>query len=167
MKSSSKAVVIVATSVFVLSQAYLASLVHALRPNIVVLQLTFSPHRYWEILDEWGEAGRALYRGHFSADFIHIGVFSLFGYLIARHGGLFDPGERAAASRFAALLPVAGLFDLGENLLQLALLSGPVGADSVAIPLSALCSTVKWTLVGLFSWITARRVLKRLGLYSR
>ncbi len=163
MKPSSKTIVVLAALAFVVSQACLISLVHHLRPKLVELQLTFSPNRYWEILNLWGEAGRHAYRGHFAYDFVHIGIFSLFGYLLARRGGLFGPGERALALRVAAILPVAGLFDLGENLLQLNLLSGPVGVDSLAIPLSALCSAAKWMLVGVFAWITARRLLNRLG----
>lgn len=166
MKSSSKTVVVLAAVAFALSQAYLIGLVHHLRPNLVELQLTFSPDRYWEILGLWGEAGRQAYRAHFAYDFMHIGIFSAFGYLLARRGGLFGPAEPALARRAALMLPAAGLFDLGENLLQLMLLSGPTGADSIAIPLSALCSGAKWGLVGMFVWITARRLLIRPGLTS-
>ena len=159
MKLSSRTKVILATLAFCLSQAYLIGSLHSLRPNIVELQLTFAPDRYWEILKLWGEAGRAAYHDHFSADFMHIGIFSLFGYLLAHHAGLFDPDERKKAWQLGVMLPVAGMFDLGENLLQLTLLSGPPGADSIAIPLSALCSGAKWGLVGVFVWITARRLL--------
>ncbi len=167
MKLSSRTKVILATLAFSLSQAYLIGSLHSLRPSIVELQLTFAPDRYWEILRLWGEAGRAAYHDHFSADFIHIGLFSLFGYLLAHHAGLFDPDERKKVWRLAVMLPVAGVFDLGENLLQLMLLSGPTGADSAAIPLSAACSTAKWGLVVAFSWISAQRLLRRLGFSSR
>ena len=166
MKSSSKSLLVLAALAFALSQAYLIGLLHHLQPNLVELQLTFSPDRYWEILGLWGEAGRQTYRGHFAYDFMHIGIFSAFGYLLARRGGLFGPAEQVLARRVAMLLPVAGLFDLGENLLQLMLLSGPMGADSIAIPLSALCSGAKWGLVGVFAWIAARRLLIRPGLTS-
>jgi len=167
VKLSSRTKVILATSAFALSQAHLISLLHSLRPTLIELQLTFAPDRYWEILKLWGEAGRAAYHDHFSADFMHIGIFSLFGYLLAHHASLFDPDERKKAWRLAMMLPVAGVFDLGENLLQLMLLSGPTGADSTAIPLSAACSTAKWALVVAFSWISAQRVLRRLGFSSR
>lgn len=163
MKSWSKTIVVLAALAFALSQVYVISLVHHLRPNLLELQLTFSHDRYWEILALWGDAGRQAYRAHFAYDFAHIGIFSAFGYLLARHGGLFGPQARALESRAAVMLPIAGLFDLGENLLQLKLLSGPVGADSLAIVLSALCSAAKWMLVGVFTWITARQLLNRLG----
>jgi len=166
VKPSPKTVLVLAALALALSQAYLIGLVHHLRPHLVELQLTFSPDRYWEILALWGEAGRQAYRGHFAYDFIHIGIFSAFGYLLASRGGLFGPAEQTLARRVAWMLPVAGLFDLGENLLQLTLLSGPPGADSIAIPLSALCSGAKWGLVGGFAWITARRLLIRRGLTS-
>ncbi|MDD2988256.1 MAG: hypothetical protein PHI64_04775 [Zoogloea sp.] len=159
MKPSSKTALVLAALACALSQAYLIGQVHHLRPNLVELQLTFSPGRYWEILDLWGEAGRQAYRDHFAYDFFHIGIFSAFGYLLASRGGLFGPAEQRLARWAAWLLPAAGLFDLGENLLQLTLLSGPPGADSIAIPLSALCSGAKWGLVGVFVWITARRLL--------
>ena len=159
MKHSSKLIVIVSTVAFVFSQAYLISLLHSLRPNLVELQLTFSPDRYWEILALWGEAGRQAYRDHFAHDFLHIAIFSIFGYLLARRAGLFGPGERALELRVAAILPVAGLFDLGENLLQLRLLSGPVGVSTIVIPVSALCSSAKWMLAAMFAWITTHRLL--------
>ena len=163
VKHSSRIILVLTALAFILSQVYLISLVHHLRPNLVELQLTFSPDRYWEILNLWGEAGRQAYRSHFAHDFMHIAIFSLFGYLLARRGGLFSPGERTLELRVAAILPLAGLLDLGENLLLLELLSGPVGAASMAIPLSALCSVAKWALAGAFAWICARRLLNRLG----
>lgn len=162
VKHSSKLIVIVAAVAFVVSQTYLISLLHFLRPNLIELQLTFSPDRYWEILALWGDAGRQAYRDHFAHDFLHIAIFSIFGYLLARGAGLFGPGERALELRVAAILPVAGLFDLGENLLQLRLLSGQMGFASIVIPVSALCSSAKWMLAAVFAWITAHRLLKRL-----
>lgn len=162
MKPSSKTLLILASLAFVLSQAWLASLVHALRPNLLALQLTFSAERYWEILGLWGDAGRAAYHRHFAFDFAHIAVFSFFGYVVARHGGLFAADERRVENRVAAILPLAGLFDLGENLLQLGLLNGPPGGGSAEVLLSALCSTIKWALAVVFMWTIARRVLIRL-----
>ena len=167
MKLSSRTKVILATLAFSLSQAYLIGSLHSLRPSIVELQLTFAPDRYWEILRLWGEAGRAAYHDHFSADFIHIGLFSLFGYLLAHHAGLFDPDERKKVWRLAVMLPVAGVFDRGEHRLQLMLVDGATCADSAAIALSAACSTAKWGLVVAFSWISAQRLLRRLGFSSR
>ncbi len=107
------------------------------------------------------------YRAHFSHDFIHAFVYAAFGYVVATRGGLFAPEAQRAARRTAALLPVAALFDLAENLLQLHLLAGPVGAASLAIPLSALCSTVKWGLAAGFAGVIGWRVLGKCAQIGR
>ena len=83
---------------------------------------------------------------------------------------LWSEAERAAARCTAWILPLAALFDLGENLLQLHLLGGPFGGANPAVPLSACCSAVKWGLVVAFALIVAWRVLRksaRIGLLSQ
>lgn len=160
MLSSSRLAVCLATLAFVVSQANLGYLLHQLRPNILVLQSTFDADAYWAILRAWGDAGVARYRAHFPYDLLHPFVYALFGWVLACRAGLFAAGERRAMTRAAWMLPVAGLFDQAENLCQLRLLAGPFGAPSVLIPLSALCSSIKWGLAVLFAVTMARRVLQ-------
>lgn len=149
------------------SQVHLARLVGAYRPNILFLQLSFSPERYWGILRAWGLEGLQAYRGHFAADWLHLCLYALFGYLLAHRGGLFVETENRASGRLAALLPLAALFDVAENLLQLRLLAGPFGAPSALIPLSAACSLLKWGLVVVFAVWTAWRLIIKFGVARR
>jgi len=147
------------TLAYVLSQSWLGYLVHQLRPNIFILQLSFDADSYWAILRGWGDEGLRAYRAHFPYDFMHLVIYALFGRVLATRAGLFSPAEARLARRTAWLLPLAAAFDLLENLLQLRLLAGPFGAPSPAIPLSAICSTVKWALALVFTLRIGRRVV--------
>lgn len=156
-----------ATVAVTVSQVHLAHLVGARRPNIVCLQLSFSAERYWGILSAWGADGLRAYRGHFAADFLHLCIYALFGHVLATRGGLFPDCDSRASARLASLLPLAALFDLAENLLQLRLLAGPFGAPSMTIPVSAVCSSVKWGLVLVFAAWVGWRLLMNSGLVGR
>ena len=57
----------------------------------------------------------------------------------------------------------APLRRLLENLLQLQVLAGPFGAQTAAIPLSALCAACKWGLAAWFALRIGRRVVSKLG----
>jgi hypothetical protein len=48
-------------------------------------------------------------------------------------------------------LPVAGAFDLAENAAHLYLLAHRPSVGETLVPLSAICSTVKWGLALMFS----------------
>lgn len=163
MTRKSRAVVMLASLAFVSSQTYLGYLLEGLRPNILSLQLTFDAGSYWEILGQWGELGRDAYRGHFAYDGVHALVYAAFGYLLATRGGLFGPAEGRAMARTAWILPAAALLDLIENQLQLHVLAGPFGAQTVAIPLSALCAALKWGLALWFALRIGRRLVAKLG----
>lgn len=163
MTQKSRSVVTLASLAFVSSQTYLAYLLEGLRPNILSLQLTFHAGRYWEILGLWGEAGRVAYLGHFGYDGVHAFIYAVFGYLLATRGGLFASAEARAMARTAWMLPAAALLDLLENLLQLQVLAGPFGAQTAAIPLSALCAACKWGLALWFALRVGRRLMSKLG----
>ena len=163
MTKDSRPLVLVAGLVLAASQAYLIYLVDDLRPNILVLQLTFDANGYWGILGQWGEAGREAYRGHFGYDTLHALIYAVFGYLLATRGGVFAAAEARLGRRAAWMLPVAALLDLLENHLQLQLLAGPSGAQVAAIPLSALCSAAKWALALAFALWMGWRLSAKLG----
>ncbi|WP_298598782.1 hypothetical protein [Zoogloea sp.] len=94
---------------------------------------------------------------------MHALIYAVFGYLLATRGGLFGPAEPRARARTAWMLPGAAFLDLLENLLQLHILAGPFGAQTVAIPLSALCAAGKWGLVLWFALVIGRRLVSKLG----
>lgn len=164
MTWKSRAIVTLASLALVSSQTYLGYLLGGLRPNILSLQLTFHVGRYWEILGLWGEPGQEAYRGHFGYDAVHALIYAVFGYLVATRGGLFAAAEARVMARTAWMLPGAALLDLLENLLQLQVLAGPFGAQTAAIPLSALCATCKWGLVLGFALRVGRRLVSKLGI---
>jgi len=161
MKTSSRLSVVLAVLVFALSQGYLAQLVHQLRPNILFLQLTFDPVRYWAILEAWGAEGERIYREHFAYDFFHLVIYAACGRIVATRGALFASAACRMALITAWLLPLAAVFDLAENLLQLHLLAGPVGTRSLLIPLSALFSTLKWGLAAGFAGVVGWRMARK------
>lgn len=163
MTRKPRGVLIVASLAFVSSQTYLAYLLGGLRPNILTLQLTFHAGRYWEILGLWGELGQRAYQGHFGYDGVHAVIYAVFGYLLATRSGLYPAAEAQAMARTAWMLPGAALFDLLENLLQLQVLAGPFGAQTAAIPLSALCAACKWGLAAWFALRIGRRFVSKLG----
>lgn len=158
-----RGVVMLASLAFVSSQTYLAYLLGCLRPNILSLQLTFHAGRYWEILGLWGEVGQRAYRGHFGYDGVHAVIYAVFGYLLATRSGLFVAAESRAMARTAWMLPGAALLDLLENLLQLQVLAGPFGAQTPAIPASALCAACKWGLAAWFALRIGRSLVSKLG----
>lgn len=160
----------IATLAYVVSQAHIASLLYQLRPNIFVLQLSFRSDQYWAVLSQWGAAGLRSYRAHLPWDFAHLFIYAAFGYVLANRAGLFDDPDSPAARRTAWMLPLAAVFDLVENVLQVHLLGGPFGAESLAISVSACCSAVKWGLAAGFALIIAWRVLRKsagIGLLSQ
>ena len=163
MTKDSRLPVLAAGLAFVVSQAYLIFLLVDLRPNILVLQLTFDATGYWEILEQWGEAGRKAYRRHFRHDTLHALIYAAFGYLLATRGGLFADTDAPGRRRAACMLPVAALLDLFENHLQLQVLAGPFGAQVAAIPLSALCAACKWALALGFALWMGWRLSAKLG----
>jgi hypothetical protein len=170
MNASSRLQVVLAVLVFALSQGYLVQMLQQLRPSILFLQFTFEPARYWAILEAWGSDGERAYREHFAYDFFHLFIYAACGRIVATRGALFAPEACRLASITAWLLPLAAVFDFAENLLQLHVLAGPVAARSLEIPLSALCSTLKWGLAtgfaGVIGWRLARK-WARIGRLSR
>ena len=163
MTRKPRGVLMLASLAFVSSQTYLAYLLGGLRPNILTLQLTFHAGRYWEILGLWGELGQRAYQGHFGYDGVQDLIKADIGNLLATRSVLYPAAEAQAMARTAWMLPGAALFDLLENLLQLQVLAGPFGAQTAAIPLSALCAACKWGLAAWFALRIGRRVVSKLG----
>lgn len=136
---------------FVLSQANLGYMLGPLSPNIVAVQLTFHSQAFWEAMTAWGPEGMARLKATMQPwDMLHPFIYGVFGYLLVMRTHLFTlkpPWHQI----FAWMLPVAGACDLLENVCELYLLSLPFGSQSVAIPVSATFSLVKWGLAAGFA----------------
>lgn len=144
-----------ATLAFVLSQGHLLGMLGGLEPNVLVLQLAFSPTAFREVLARWGDAGVAAYRAHFVFDDIHCFIYGGFGYLVATRTPLCAgarPGWRRA---LRDCLPVAGVCDLLENLAHRALLGATGDGDALLVPVASSLSLAKWLLVALFALVVA------------
>lgn len=147
-----------ASLAFVISQANLAVMLAPLHPSVFALQLAFTAEDFWRVVAAWGGTGLATYRAHFFFDNLHPFTYGAFGYLAVWHSGLFTgdgPGRRRL---LAQMLPLAGVFDLAENVAHLYLLDQPAGSGGILVPLSALCSLGKWSLAALFAMLIGWRV---------
>ena len=129
------------------SQINLGWIVRGLHPNILEVQFTFSAERFWAIVDAWGPVGTAIYLSHFPWDWIHILLYAMLGIAICRRNGLFSRLPDVPRRLWALVLPLAGLMDMLENAAQLSLLAGASNGGGFVVPASALCSTLKWSLV--------------------
>lgn len=116
--------------------------------EIVLLQFSFTPDRFFKIVQRWGNEGVALFRSRMWLDYLYPAAYSL---LLA--GFLF----RKTGSRSLVLIPfAAGLFDFFENSLHLNLLSHPdvyfqlPPSSLLFVLLASLLASAKWLCI-LFS----------------
>ena len=132
-----------------------------LQPGVLALQFAATPRAFALVVHAWGETGLARYRAHLPWDFVLLASYAAFGWLLARHGGLFGalpPPLRALA---AAALPLAAAFDAGENLLHLWLTAAPRFGLAWLYALSAAVATLKWVFVLAFAALVCTALLRR------
>lgn len=125
--------------------------------EIVSLQFSFTPDRFFKIVERWGEEGVALFRSRMWLDYLYPTAYS---FLLA--GSVF----RKTGSRTLILIPfTAGLFDFIENSIHLNLLSYsnvlsqlPRSAP-LFILLASLLASAKWLciLAALFLLVFSKR----------
>jgi len=148
-------IVCISALLFIASQVAIAAILLPLHPSIFSIQFSFTPESFWHILDLWGSSGLAAYRAHFPLDFVHPFLYGVLGVLLTTKTSLFT-SVRTLAYRIALWsLPVAGIFDLFENVGRLYLLGQPHGSRSILIPATATCSSLKWALALLFTLTVA------------
>ena len=118
-----------------------------LEPGVLALQFAFTPRSFAAIVQAWGPEQLLRYRAHFPVDFLLLGCYGTFGWLLATRTALFDrypPPRRRAA---ACVLPLAALFDAAENGLHLWLTEAPGQGIALPYAISATCSALKWALL--------------------
>ncbi len=155
-------IVFISALLFIASQANLAVIVGSLHPNILALQLAFTPEAFWRVIELWGASGVALYRAHFQFDNVHPFIYGAFGFLLVSRTSFFSGVRPLFHRAILLLLPIAGLFDLVENAAHIYLLGQPHGLNSVIIPVSATCSLIKWVLASLFAVVATIQVARKL-----
>jgi hypothetical protein len=141
---------------------------HAGGPTILGFEFAASHTRAVQILNEWGQKGRAAARLSLWIDYGYMlsygAFFTLAGLSVRGMAQARGWSALAAVGRVAPYLAaVAALFDASENVALLLTLGGHGG--SFAPPFATVCSSIKflciaiaivYTLWGLVRWLGAR-----------
>ena len=141
--------------------AGLAWMLAPLDPGVLTLQFAFTPQAFASVIHAWSAEQLALYRAHLPFDFLLLGCYGAFGYLLAARTRLFAAwhGAARAAARWA--LPVAAAFDAGENALHAWLTAAPRFGVPLPYAAAALCAALKWALLCGFALAVALALAQR------
>jgi hypothetical protein len=128
-----------------------------LHPSVVALQFTYSPEAFAAVLQTWGPDGVVRFRQHLTVDGLLLLSYGSAGYLAAGRTRLFASLTHYVRLAFwALLLPLAAVFDAGENLLHWWLtgadvLNGTVTLPSMTYFAAGLCASAKWLGIALYA----------------
>lgn len=140
--------------------AAIAAYLTPLRPGIVELQLTLNHDDFQRVVDMWGAGGVALFRSHFAADFVLLLLYGSYGWLFVSRTPLFAQRGAVARKAMQLQLPLAAVFDAGENVLHLSLTASTTAAP-VLYPLAGVCATLKFVLITAFLFSVVRAFIGR------
>lgn len=117
-----------------------------LQPNVLALQLAFSPRVFAEVIHAWSADDLARYRAHLPFDFLLLACYGCFGYLLIARTSLFAtrPVWRLCAMW---LLPLAAACDATENAFHCWLTEVPRFGMAWAYGVSAAFAAGKWLLL--------------------
>ncbi|APW44824.1 hypothetical protein RS694_11220 [Rhodoferax saidenbachensis] len=134
-----------------------------LQPNLVALQFAGNADAFQAILAQWQPAGVALFRSHLPVDAALLLAYGAFGYLLTTRTAVFARYTPAWRLRVSALMPVAALADVGENILHWYLTSGHLENAALLVPIATACSALKFAGIVLFGVVVvhARSVARR------
>lgn len=118
-----------------------------LDPGVLALQFAYTPQAFANVIHTWSPEQLALYRAHLPFDFVLLGCYGAFGYLLTARSGVFAAWHRAARAAARWALPAAAAFDAAENVLHAWLTAAPRFGVTLPYAASALCSALKWTLL--------------------
>lgn len=130
-----------------------------LEPGVLALQMAFGARRFAEVIHAWSAEDLARYRAHLPVDGLLLLSYGAFGVLLATRTRLFAGRSARARSIARALLPLAALFDAGENLWHAWLTEVPRFGLFWPYVLSAGCSALKWLLMMGFGLLVVRALL--------
>jgi hypothetical protein len=117
-----------------------------LRPNIVVLQLAFTPKVFGEVVHAWPPELLARYRGALLVGYALLAAYGAWGYLIATRSALFRPLAPALGRSARWWLPLAAVLNAVENALHWWLTAVPRFGVPLPYAVSAGCAAAKWLL---------------------
>ena len=132
-----------------------------LSPNVVVLQLCFTPEAFRQVLNAWQQSGIDAYRHHFPYDFAFLAFYGSFGYVLGSNSNV-APGISARLMGYLKwALPVAAGFDVCENMAHLVMLSSDASITPGFVAMSGVFSLLKWFLaVGFVAVIGVSRLAR-------
>ncbi len=122
-----------------------------LQPGVLALQFAFTPRAFATVVHAWLPENLHRYRSHLPFDFILLGCYGTFGYLLASRSALFARYSTTARTAVIWLLPLAAAFDAAEDALHWWLTAAPRFGVTLLYITSALCSTFKWALLAGFA----------------
>lgn len=164
---------IISGALYVLSQAVIMKILEPLGvPSVFRFQLSFTAGGLNALLASWGDAGIETFKRHFYLDFLHpfwYGAFLFFLMLLTRSR---QPGwKKGAIPKYFYLPIIAAIFDLAENVCEIALLRQRPDLNDALVFLTASCSLIKWSLVAvsilIISIFVLRIVIGRLRMPGR
>lgn len=118
-----------------------------LKPNVIALQLAFTPKSFGEVVHFWSAEQLLRFRTHLLVDYALLSSYGAFGYLLASRTRVFDSLPSALRHWATWALPIAAGFDAAENALHWWLTEVPrFGLHGVYL-LAASCASVKWLLL--------------------
>lgn len=140
----------------------LAVVLQPLDPGVLKLQLAFTPRAFGEVVHAWPAEHLARYRAQLWVDFLLLGCYGRFGYLLATRW----PVMRSIRS-VAWWLPLAATFDAAENAWHLWLTEVPRFGVAWMYAAAGSCAALKWTLLLTFAGAVAWALVRGDGPGSR
>lgn len=131
-----------------------------LQPNILALQLAFSPRAFAEVIHAWSAADLLRYRAHLPYDCLLLACYACFGYLLVSRSALFAAQPAALRNLAMWLLPLAAAGDATENAFHWWLTEVPRFDIAWAYGVAAACAAGKWLLL-LGFWLAVLYALDR------
>jgi len=118
-----------------------------LKPNVLALQLAFTPREFAAIIHAWSPEQLARYRAHLPVDGLLLVCYGMWGYLFAaRCPWLAGPGSgNRVVARWS--LPIAAALDAVEDALHWWLTEVPRFDLPLPYWISAFSASMKWIMV--------------------
>ncbi|CAG0959560.1 hypothetical protein MYXO_00674 [Myxococcaceae bacterium] len=141
-------VVVALALAFCASQAAIVRLLRPLEGSAVfALQTTLSAEEFAGTLRAWRDAGLLeAYWRHYAVDFVHPLIYGAF--LAALLSWALDANRKDERSNRLLWLPIAaGLLDLFENAVHVALLAEPTRISTLPVVASGIAAILKWGFV--------------------
>ena len=121
---------------------------------IVTLQLAFTTENFQAVLDQWGEAGIALFQQTMWLDYLFPIAYAVFlGSAVARLTIRKDEAPSRRLPLSLTIMPfVAALCDYTENTLHLIILANPADLSAPLVLLASVAAAIKWLLIVVVFW---------------